>query len=258
MAVVLIGAGWAPCATRNRMVRGLMLEGFGRGSKCPKEDIAVAGGAVVSPSLLNATLSTLRSIATLPSPRPLLIRPVYVLCPFPFVAADEFAEASVKAYDLQLVQAEGSMKVALQSCLDTPGGAGVVAALVGTRRNDPHGAKLDFLRDPGWPQLLQPKLRVPYCHSYDEGYTSLGSTYNTFNNPALQILKPGLASTWLPAYALEDDTLERTGRANVTGIERRTAGDVPVATPAPDWSNGIAKGEGARLGTLNISFQGLV
>ncbi|KAG8678606.1 3'-phosphoadenosine 5'-phosphosulfate sulfotransferase, partial [Ceratobasidium sp. 394] len=243
------------------VLRRRMLEGIGYGSRCPEEDNVVADGAVVSPCLSDATLSPLRSIAPLPSLRPPPIRSVYVLCPSPFVAVDEFVEASIKAYDLRLVRVEGSMKVALQSYLDTPGGAGVEAVLVGTRRNDPHGAKLDFLQhcDPGWPQLLRvhpiinwtygqvweylrhPKLQVPYCHLYDEGYTSLGSTYNTFKNPALQILKPGLAPRWLPAYALEDGTLERAGRGNGAGIERRAAGDVPVGTPSPNWGNGIIK-----------------
>jgi len=79
------------------------------------------------------------------------------------------------------------------------------AILVGTRRGDPHGATLSHrnMTDPGWPafERINPiinwdyadvwtflrKLRVKYCVLYDEGYTSLGSTYNTFPNPALSI-----------------------------------------------------------------------
>lgn len=81
----------------------------------------------------------------------------------------------------------------------------VEAIFIGTRRGDPHGARLAFRNptDPGWPEFerINPiinwtytqvwsylrKLDVPYCSLYDEGYTSLGSTYNTFRNPALLI-----------------------------------------------------------------------
>ncbi|KAI8989630.1 hypothetical protein BD414DRAFT_484741 [Trametes punicea] len=81
----------------------------------------------------------------------------------------------------------------------------IEAILIGTRRGDPHGATLGFrnLTDPGWPQFVRvnpiinwsyadvwaylKKFDVPYCSLYDQGYTSLGSTYNTFPNPALRV-----------------------------------------------------------------------
>jgi len=88
----------------------------------------------------------------------------------------------------------------------------ISAILVGTRRTDPDGAALTHrtMTDPGWPSFerVHPiinwdynhiwtflrKLSVGYCELYDEEYTSLGSTYNTFPNPALRILPSPLPS----------------------------------------------------------------
>lgn len=64
---------------------------------------------------------------------------------------------------------------------------------------------------------------VPYCLLYDQGYTSLGSTFNTLPNPELRIeteqgeqeVEVGDARArgrWKPAYMLKDATLERAGR----------------------------------------------
>lgn len=65
---------------------------------------------------------------------------------------------------------------------------------------------------------------VPYCLLYDQGYTSLGSTFNTLPNPELRVeeeegegevgtVGDGTAKgRWKPAYMLQDGTMERAGR----------------------------------------------
>ncbi|KAJ7043388.1 hypothetical protein C8F04DRAFT_1072016 [Mycena alexandri] len=111
----------------------------------------------------------------------------------------------------------------------------IEAILIGTRRTDPHGATLSHrnMTDPGWPRFerINPiinwdyadvwtflrTLNVPYCDLYDQGYTSLGSTYNTFPNPALLAdippsSAPSSTSHYRPAYELAEGALERAGR----------------------------------------------
>lgn len=72
-------------------------------------------------------------------------------------------------------------------------------------------AMLDWNCDNVWEYLL--KKKVPYCSLYESGYTSIGNMRNTRPNPHLEIGEhPG---TFLPAYKLRDDTLERAGRFTV-------------------------------------------
>ncbi|OBZ66907.1 FAD synthase [Grifola frondosa] len=163
------------------------------------------------------------------------ISAVYIPTPSPFEQLEEFIDHTAKAYNLDLFHCPHptgpEFPIETVTAPGTPspsngptpkrvkGGEGmkraletykerfphIDAILIGTRRSDPHGAKLSHRdpTDPGWPRFerINPiinwsygdiwtylkKLKVPYCGLYDQGYTSLGSTYNTFRNPALRI-----------------------------------------------------------------------
>jgi len=147
---------------------------------------------------------------------------LYIPVPSPFTALEAFIFHAARVYDLSIftctpprfvetstrfgdASTDGTenMREALESYrarFPT-----VEAILIGTRRTDPHGATLGFRvkTDPDWPPFVRVhpiinwdyadvwtflrRLKIPYCSLYDEGYTSLGSTYNTFRNPALLV-----------------------------------------------------------------------
>ncbi|KAF9242302.1 hypothetical protein BU15DRAFT_44008 [Melanogaster broomeanus] len=163
------------------------------------------------------------------------------------------------------------MRRALQAYKD--GHPQMEAILIGTRRSDPHGATLTFRNrtDAGWPSFerINPiinwsysdvwtflrGLNVPYCLLYDQGYTSLGSIYNTFQNPALltpdsassdllgsfciiaddpsticlaegkpngHVKSPTPPARYKPAYMLQDGSLERAGRVSGAALRGMT------------------------------------
>ncbi|CAF0773994.1 unnamed protein product [Brachionus calyciflorus] len=99
--------------------------------------------------------------------------------------------------------------------------------LMGTRRTDGSYFKTmpEFApTDKDWPEYLRVNpildwsyseiwyfiraLKLPYCSLYEHGYTSLDSSTNTIPNKAL--LKSD--GTYLPAYYLENEQLERESR----------------------------------------------
>lgn len=154
----------------------------------------------------------------------------------------------------------------------------VEAIVIGTRRTDPHGgASLCFMRlyriadafaaklgfrnptDPGWPRFERINaiidwsyadvwtflraLQVPYCSLYDQGYTSLGSTYNTFRNPALRVSP--CCSKAPATNGSADDSLDSVTPQNgsaktptVASVHKNGCASAPCDILSPSFTNG--------------------
>ncbi|KAG8984757.1 3'-phosphoadenosine 5'-phosphosulfate sulfotransferase [Tulasnella sp. JGI-2019a] len=224
--------------------------------KVPTADAIVNGGSQTNAS----ATSSYSSIS--PSTKYLLpvIKSVYITVPAPFDQVEAFVDESIIRYNLDLIRIEGPMKSGLAQYLEIQkskarAGRGnpddsselgkITAILVGTRRNDPHGAALGFTTptDPGWPQFLRVhpiinwsyqdvwdflrELDVPYCDLYDKGYTSLGSTYNTFKNPALRKCASSVSSCSCSSNSTTaDQPLPSNPEAVVTSEIPRSADDI--------------------------------
>lgn len=179
--------------------------------------------------LLLLYLSLLPTHPSLPPLLPAILIPP----PHPFPAATAFTASSSAHYRLALSQyASPSMRAAFAAYLSGPAGRPIRAIMVGTRRTDPHGARLSAFdpTDHGWPAFMRVHpvlewayadvwaflrhLGVEYCALYDEGYTSLGGTDDTRPNPRLRVVEEGgEGRVWYrPAYELEADEEERLGR----------------------------------------------
>ncbi|KAH9908290.1 hypothetical protein F4778DRAFT_716798 [Xylariomycetidae sp. FL2044] len=175
------------------------------------------------------------------APFPPAFQALYIRPPLPFAEVDDFVSTTSAQYHLDLTTAAEPMKPALTTYLaERPS---VKAVFVGTRRTDPHGAKLGFFdeTDAGWPRFMRVHpvidwhyrevwgfiraLDIAYCPLYDMGYTSLGGTNDTHPNPALKrgttaklghtgpngsVVAP--AAAFRPAYELMEDEEERLGR----------------------------------------------
>ncbi|XP_063621035.1 FAD synthase-like [Cydia splendana] len=151
------------------------------------------------------------------------LKVLYIRTKSPFKELEEFVKQVELHYGITLEVTEGELKSTLQRIMDRDNR--LKACLMGTRRTDPYSHDLQFMQktDADWPQIMRvsPLLnwsyhqiwsyilarQVPYCSLYDQGYTSIGSTLNTWPNPALAV-----DSGYRPAWQLVDGTRERAGR----------------------------------------------
>ncbi|KAJ5916746.1 hypothetical protein N7504_000761 [Penicillium tannophilum] len=160
---------------------------------------------------------------------------IYALPPDPFPEVEDFVVSSAQAYHLSITKyttepPHTTLRSSFEDYLALH--PGVRAIFVGTRRTDPHGAKLTHFdrTDGGWPDFMRihpvidwnyaeiwafiRHLGLEYCRLYDMGYTSLGGTSDTLPNPRLKMQdeqKDGEGG-YLPAYKLMQDLEERLGR----------------------------------------------
>lgn len=158
---------------------------------------------------------------------------VYIIPPHPFPAVTAFVTSTAETYHLTLTSLALPMREAFTAYLASQ--PSIRAIFVGTRRTDPHGAKLTHFdpTDRGWPSFMRVhpvidwryadiwcfirEIGVEYCGLYDEGYTSLGGREDTHPNPALALRNGegdgrGAVEGYRPAYELVEDGEERLGR----------------------------------------------
>lgn len=152
---------------------------------------------------------------------------LYLLSGSDFPAVDAFVRQQVAACRLHIVEVDAAFKDGIHLFTKD---RDMCAFVMGTRRDDPHGSHMEHFEPstPGWPNFMRvnpiltwqyhhvwaflKKFRLPYCHLYDQGYTSIGSVETTKPNPALSVVGEDGQVSYLPAWQLEDASLEREGR----------------------------------------------
>lgn len=163
------------------------------------------------------------------------LRTIYFETPCAFPEINSFTYETVSTYGLPLETIRLDFKSGLEGLLkEKP----TKAIFIGTRIGDPNavGQEQFSPSSPGWPPFMRvnPILdwsyrdvwsflltcKVKYCSLYDEGYTSIGSIYDTVPNALLCDSSNG--KSFRPAYMLSDGRLERAGRAKKTSSKTET------------------------------------
>ncbi|XP_061345765.1 uncharacterized protein LOC133291511 [Gastrolobium bilobum] len=185
------------------------------------------------------------------------IRTIYFESPCAFPEINSFTYDTAATYGLQIDTIRLDFKSGLEALLkDKP----IRAIFLGVRIGDPTavGQEQFSPSSPGWPPFMRvnPILdwsyrdvwaflltcKVNYCSLYDQGYTSIGSIYDTVPNSLLSISNS--SNKFKPAYLLADGRLERAGRVKRLSS---TCGQLPA-------SNGLACLDLHKNGMLTASI----
>ncbi|URD85973.1 Phosphoadenosine phosphosulfate reductase family [Musa troglodytarum] len=167
------------------------------------------------------------------------IRTIYFESPSAFPEINSFTYETATVYNLQLETIRLDFKSGLEALLrEKP----TKAIFLGTRIGDPNAVGQEQFSPSsiGWPPFMRvnPILdwsyrdvwafiltcKVKYCSLYDQGYTSIGSIYDTVPNALLSIVdSSSTTEIFKPAYMLSDGRSERAGRMKKLPLKCDTA-----------------------------------
>ncbi|XP_038701621.1 uncharacterized protein LOC119998373 isoform X1 [Tripterygium wilfordii] len=169
------------------------------------------------------------------------IRIIYFESPSAFPEINSFTHDTATTYGLEMEIITLDFKSGLEDLLKAKP---IRAIFLGVRIGDPTavGQEQFSPSSPGWPPFMRvnPILdwsyrdiwsfiltcKVTYCGLYDQGYTSIGSIYDTVPNKLLCIShSSSCGGKYKPAYLLSNGRLERAGR---TKKSAPSAGRTPV------------------------------